>query len=157
MYGSLEASPDDENGYGILYGSSKNNEIAMDGIHDRDGEMASTAIRLARGKVAAGMARGRRSIDGDGVYLRWELFRRRVDYQRQTGRLLWESGAVVRVREEEMYMEYVPYIREMVLYGMGGGEGRVTRNSNKKGGWEVVRVLGSNGQKAMAGTGLTDG
>lgn len=132
----------------------------MHGFHDRDVDMATTAIRLARGKVAPRMARGRTSIDGDGAYLRWTLFRKRLEYQRVIEWTLRRSGAIdVGVLGEEVYTEYVPYIRDMVsqVLEMGEGEGRTTRNSTKTKSWEVVTLLGWDARKTIAATGLQGG
>ncbi len=151
----MEPSPDDENGHGILYGLSESYEIGTHNLHDRDMDMASTAIRLARGEVARGMTRGQILIDGDGGHLRWPLFRRRVEYQKQIGGIAWRSGGIgIGALEAEVYTEYVPYIREMVRQddSMGEPSGRVTRNSQRMKRWECVTLLGKEERRA-----LTDG
>lgn len=157
MYGKMEGSPDDENGHAILYGSSESYEIGIDKFHDRDMDICTSAIRLARGRVTA---RGQTDVDGDGVYLRWGLFRRRVEYQKRIGRIGWQSGGIgIGAGEREVYTEYIPYIREMVLQDewMGEPEGRVTRNSQRTKRWECVSLLGRESRKALTGGWVTDG
>lgn len=134
--GSLcEASADDENGYAVLYGSPRE----ADG--NWSDEMAVEAIRLAHGRA------------GEGAQM---VFREQEQYQKATGREMQARGVIGRAGEGEIYMEYVPYVRGMVeqARATGGGEGRVTRNSSRRAGWEAVRGLGERGQEGLAETGL---
>ncbi|KAF8655270.1 hypothetical protein AX16_003171 [Volvariella volvacea WC 439] len=109
---------DDEIGHLMLEYPATTREEGTFGLHDRDEEIASFAIRLARGMVERGVARGQPMLlaDKDPSFRPRALFRARVDHKRRTeqslrGRLpLGMRG----MGHPAIALDYQPWFRLMV-------------------------------------------
>jgi len=157
-----ETSPDDELGYPVLYGSTSTRE-ARDGMvfYRADENIAREAIRASRGTHEEWVP-----IKGaDGQVVDQELFRARVEYQRELvdglAGIMTLSGLMP---QESAFLDYIPWVRELVRIddmhereAWDGREkeksGRMTRNSMRAKHTRTIELDEGSYGKVM-GTGL---
>ena len=123
-----EPSADDEIGHSIFFYPRSSELFTSD---TRDEGIIGAALRLSRGPLGA-ETRGQQTRD---------LFRRRVDYQRQVAEALRQIVplSVLTLRRSDVVTDYLPRVRDMIaaedlqeaLCGQKERPGRTTRNSMK--------------------------